>query len=309
MDKLLHWVIFHAVLFILLALDLGFWRKQPKEPKIGQALLWSLFWIGLSLIFNLFIYITQGPELALRFFTGYLIEKSLSVDNLFVFLVIFSFFKIPKKHQHKVLFYGILGALITRILFIVGGVALLHRFEWVTYILGAFLCATAIRLFIEKDKPVKPKENFLVKWMRNFFPVTSELHSDHFFVKQKSRLYMTPLFLALLVIESTDIVFAIDSIPAIFSVTRDPYIAYTSNVCAILGLRSIYFVLDGFMDKFHYLKVGLSAILLLVGAKMLLSFFFELPIWLMLLFIVFILAAAIFASLLRSKNSPGAEQE
>lgn len=293
------WVVFHLVLLGLLALDLGIWRKRAGEIKLKVALLWSGFWIALSLLFNLYIYFSRGEEAALQFFAGYLIEKSLSVDNLFVFIVIFSFFKIPKKYQHKVLFYGILGALVSRICFILGGVALLEHFEWMIYLLGAFLCATAVRFFVQKEEEIQPKNSFLVKGLKKIFPVTPELHGQNFFVRQKSKLYMTPLFLALLVVESTDIIFAIDSIPAVFAVTRDPFIVYTSNICAILGLRSIHFVLESFMDRFHYLKIGLSAVLLFVGAKMLLSYYVRIPIWVTLTTIALILSISVLFSLMR----------
>ncbi len=268
-----------------------------------ESLLWCGFWISLALLFNLFIYFDQGKEAALQFFTGYLVEKSLSVDNLFVFLIIFSSFNIPRGYQHKVLYFGIFGALVMRIAFILGGIALLQLFSWMTYLFGALLCVTAIRMFVQKDKEIHPEKNFIIRWVGKLFPISKELHNGNFFVRQAGIVYMTPLFLALLVVEVTDIIFAIDSIPAIFAITTDPFIVYTSNVFAILGLRAIHFVLEEFMHRFHTLKVGLSAILLFVGAEMLLSPYFRVPVWGSLVVIVSILTAATLYSLAKPGRS------
>ncbi len=291
------------LILALLVLDLCIWRRRTRVVTMREGLLWILFWILLSLSFNLFIYFYQGKEAALQFFTGYLVEKSLSVDNLFVFIVIFAAFKIPKSYQHKVLFFGIFGALLMRIAFILGGIELLQNFSWMTYIFGVLLCATAIRMFMQRDKDAKPRRSFLIKWFQKFFPVTEELHGSKFFVRQKGILYLTPLFLALLVVETTDIIFAIDSIPAIFAITTDPFIVYTSNVFAILGLRSIHFVLDAFMDRFRYLKVGLSAILLFVGGEMLLAPYYRIPLLVTLSVIVTVLAISTLYSLSKPRRA------
>lgn len=303
MDKLFIWIGFHVLILSLLVMDLCVWRNKTRVVKMREALLWTLFWILLSLSFNLFIYFYQGKEAALQFFTGYLVEKSLSVDNLFVFLVIFAYFKIPKIYQHKVLFFGIFGALVMRIAFILGGIELLQHFSWMTYLFGVLLCATAIRVWVQRDKEVKIGKNFLVNWFKKFFPVTEELHGSKFFIRHKAVLYMTPLFLALIVVEATDIIFAIDSIPAIFAITTDPFIVYTSNVFAILGLRSVHFVLEAFMDRFHYLKVGLAAILLFVGVEMLMAPYYRIPVLVTLSVIVSILGIATLFSIAKPRRS------
>ncbi len=271
------WTIFSLLIASLLVLDLGVFQRKAHVIKLKESLLWSLFWVSLSLLFNLFVYIELGSEAALQFFTGYLIEKSLSIDNLFVFLVLFSYFKVPRAYQHKVLYFGVLGAIIFRILFILGGVVLLEKFHWLIYFLGVFLIATSIRFLVQKTKDLVPKENFLLKFCKKIFPFTESFHDEAFFVKIRGKLFLTPLFLVLLAVEMTDLIFATDSIPAIFAITKDPFVMITSNIFAVLGLRSLYFALSDVVDRFSYLKYGLAAVLFFVGAKILLSYFFVIP--------------------------------
>lgn len=302
MNELTLWIGFHLLILLLVVLDLGIFQKRPHEIKMREALVWSGVWIALSLLFNLFIYFEMGGTAALQFFTGYIVEKSLSVDNLFVFLVIFSYFRIPKIDQHKILYYGILGALVMRILFILAGSALLQRFHWMIYVFGAFLCITAIRLFAQREEEIRPMENLLVNFCKRFFRVKADYVGRNFFVRERGKLFLTPLFLTLIVIETTDLIFATDSIPAIFAITSDPFLVYTSNVFAILGLRSLYFVLADFMSRFYYLKIGLSAILLFTGLKMLFSSLFHIPIEWALLVIVVILGVSAVASILKKND-------
>lgn len=292
------WVFFHLLVFFLLYLDLRRFEKRMHEIKMREALLWSGFWITLSLLFNGYIYLEYGRDAALEFLAGYLVEKSLSVDNLFVFLLIFSYFQTPKIYQHKVLHWGILGTLVTRILFILSGTVLINRFHWMTYFFGLFLCITALRFLIEKERKMKPEGNILIRLCKKMLPVTNA-GDGKFFLRKKGKLFATPLFIVVLAIEGTDILFATDSIPAIFAITTDPFLVYTSNIFAILGLRSLYFVLAQFMDRFSYLKQGLAAILLFVGAKMLLASFYPISIELSLGIIFLILVISSIASLLK----------
>lgn len=291
------WTIFSLLIASLLVLDLGVFQRKAHVIKLKEALLWSLFWIALSLLFNFFVYLELGSEAALQFFTGYLIEKSLSVDNLFVFLVLFSYFKVPRAYQHKVLYYGVLGAILFRVLFILGGVVLLEKFHWVIYLLGAFLIATSIRFLLQRTKDLVPKENFLLKFCKKIFPVTENFHDEAFFVKARGKVFLTPLFLVLLAVEMTDIIFATDSIPAIFAITDNPFVMITSNIFAVLGLRALYFALSDVIDKFAYLKFGLAAVLFFVGAKILLSYFFEIPTAVTLGVVAVLIGASIFYSL------------
>src|SRR5690606_31792325 len=274
------WAGFNAFVLFLLALDLGVFHRKAHAVSMKEAIIWSIVWISLSLLFNLVIYLfwdkmvpnssyTNG-EAALAFLTGYLIEKSLSVDNIFVFILIFSYFAVPDRYQHRVLFWGILGALIMRGTLILVGSVLLETFHWIIYVFGAFLIFTGIRMARQQDEELNPDENPVVKFFRRFVPVTENYEDDKFFFRRAGKLFATPLFLVLLVVESTDLVFAVDSIPAIFAVTRDPFIVYTSNVCAILGLRALYFLLANVMHQFEYLKLGLAVVLSFIGVKMLL---------------------------------------
>jgi len=296
------WISFNVFVLMMLALDLGVFHRKSKEVKIKEALLWTCLWIFLAFIFNVFVYYQFGEEKAFEFFTGYLIEKSLSVDNIFVIILIFSYFNVPSSFQHKVLFWGILGALVLRVIFILAGVELIHKFHWVIYIFGAFLVYTGIRITTQGDIKIDPDKNLLVKMVRKIFPVTSAFEGDQFFVRREGTLWATPLFLVVIVIEATDLVFAVDSIPAILSISDDAFIVYTSNVFAILGLRSLYFAVAGIEKYFIYLKYGLSAILIFVGLKMCIADFYKVPIEISLAFIVLTLAMSVLASLAMQKK-------
>jgi len=263
------WIAFIVFVIVMLTLDLFVFHKKNTVVKVKEALLWSLFWISLAAAFNVGVYFMLGKVKALEFLTGYLIEESLSVDNLFVFILIFGFFKIEPKYQHRVLFWGILGAIVMRAVFIFAGVALIQKFNWIMYIFGAFLVYTGIKMLFEKEEDdYNPNKNFLIKGFKKIFPVTDDMSRPHFFVRTNKILYATPFFIALLVIEASDLIFAVDSIPAVLSVSKDPFIVYTSNIFAILGLRSLYFALSGIMVYFHYLKYALSGILTFIGLKM-----------------------------------------
>ncbi len=293
------WIGFHAFVFIMLALDLGVFHKHTHKVPVKEAITWSCVWITLALLFDLFIYLSEdfGPTKSLEFLTGYVIEYSLSVDNIFVFILIFSYFRVDDKYQHKILFWGILGALIMRGIFILTGVALINRFHWIVIIFGGFLVFTGIRMLVKEDTQVDPEKNTIVKFFRRFLPVTETLHGDKLIIRQNRRLYATPLFLVLLIIESSDLIFAVDSIPAVLAISKSTFIVYTSNIFAILGLRSLYFALAGIMGYFRFLKVGLAFVLTFVGLKMLASFFhLEISIVISLGIIISILMISILAS-------------
>ena len=292
------WAGFIAFVILLLAIDLGVFHRKSHEVKIKEALIWSALWISLALIFNYGIYVFMGKEKALEFLAGYLIEKSLSVDNLFVFIMLFSYFNVNPIYQHKVLFWGILGALIMRAAFIFAGVALITKFHWIIYIFGAFLILTGIKMLIQKEGEIAPDKNPLVRLFKKFFPVTDQMHEGKFFVKLNSKTVATPLFVVLLIVEFTDLIFAVDSIPAILAISNDTFIIFTSNVFAILGLRALYFALAGITKYFHYLKYGLSAILVFVGTKMVIAGFYKIPILYSLLTILGILFVSIMLSIL-----------
>lgn len=297
------WIGFHVFIFIMLALDLGIFHKHTHKVPVKEAVIWTVVWITLALLFNLFIYFEFGKTKALEFLTGYVIEYSLSVDNIFVFILIFTYFAVKPEYQHKILFWGILGALIMRAIFIFAGVALINRFHWIVIIFGGFLVYTGISMLFAKDTAVDPEKNSIVKFFKRFLPVTNTVHGDRLFIRQNNKTYATPLFLVLLVIESSDLIFAVDSIPAILAISQDRFIVYTSNIFAILGLRSLYFAIAGIMGLFRYLKVGLAFVLTFVGMKMLAAYFnFEIPIVLSLVVIVSILALSILASLIVMKK-------
>jgi len=263
------WIAFIVFVLFMLTLDLFVFHKKNTVVKVKEALLWSLFWITLAALFNVGVFFMVGKVKALEFLTGYLIEESLSVDNLFVFILIFGFFKIEPKYQHRVLFWGIIGAIVMRGVFIFAGVALIQKFNWIMYIFGVFLVYTGIKMLFEKeDKEYNPNKNILIRIFKKIFPVTQDMSRPHFFVRTNKILYATPFFIALLVIEASDLIFAVDSIPAVLSVSKDPFIVYTSNIFAILGLRSMYFALSGIMAYFYYLKYALSGILTFIGLKM-----------------------------------------
>jgi tellurite resistance protein TerC len=291
------WTIFAIMLPVLLVLDLAVFHKEKHTVHMKEALGSCAFWIGIALIFNLLIYWIAGKEKAMLFLTGYLVEESLSVDNLFVFLLIFSYFRIPSEYQHEVLFWGILGAMIMRAIFIWAGVTLIHQFEWIIYLFGIFLIYTGFKLIREKDKKINPEKNPLIRLIRKIMPVTPDYEKDRFFVKRENKTWATPLFIALLVVETTDVVFAVDSIPAILAITTDPFLVYTSNIFAILGLRAIFFALSGLMKMFRYLNYGLSLILIFVGVKMLMADFYKIQPVVALGVIALILAASVTASL------------
>ena len=265
------WIGFNLFVLAVLALDLGVFHRRSKHVSLKNALAWSAVWISLALCFCVLVYFWHGKQASLEFLTGYLIEQSLSVDNLFVFLVLFQFFKVPDEHQYKVLFWGIIGALVMRLIFIVAGVALINRFHWIIYLFGAFLVYTGFKLAFNEEEDVHPEQNPVLKLVRRFVPMTSDYVGDRFFVMQNAKRFATPLFAVLIVVETTDLLFAVDSIPAVLAITRDAFIVYTSNVFAILGLRSMYFALAGLLEYFEYLHYGLAGILVFVGTKMLLS--------------------------------------
>ena len=302
-NELLLWIGFNVFVLAMLALDLGVFHRKAHEVKIKEALWWSAVWIALALAFNAGIYFFRGEEAALEFLTGYLLEKALSVDNIFVFIMIFAYFRVPALYQHKVLFWGILGALIMRAIFIATGITLLQHFHWVIYIFGAFLILTGIKLAVQQDKEVHPEKNPVLKIFRRFMPVTKNFEGDKFLVKRDGRRFATPLLVVLLMVETTDVVFALDSIPAILAITTDPFIVYTSNVFAILGLRALYFALAGIMQMFHYLSYGLAAILVFVGIKMMIMDFYKLPIGVSLGVVAGILAISVILSLVRPRRN------
>jgi tellurite resistance protein TerC len=303
-DQAWWWIAFNVFLLGMLALDLGVFHRKAHEVKLKEALIWSCVWIGLALLFNLGILLWLGSEPALAFLTGYLIEKSLSVDNLFVFALIFSYFHVPSQYQHKVLFWGIIGALVMRTIFIFAGVALIQQFHWLIYVFGGFLIFTGIKMVWAKGKQIDPERNPVIRLFRRVMPVTETYQGDRFFVRRATKVVATPLFLVLLFVEFTDLIFAIDSIPAIMAITLDPFIIYTSNVMAILGLRSLYFALAGVMGLFHHLHYGLSAILVFVGGKMVLADVYKIPVSASLAVVGGILLLSVLASLLWPVKSP-----
>ena len=296
------WIIFSVFVVGMLALDLGVFNRKAHEVHFKEALAWSVVWVALSLAFNWWIYHKFGSEKALQFLTGYVIEKALSVDNIFVFVVLFASFAVPKMYQHRVLFWGVLGAIVMRAIFIGLGAALVARFHWIMYVFGAILIFTGIKLMKEGETEPHPEKNPIYKFARRLFPAVPEYHGKHFFVMKDGRRYATPLLLVLIAIEATDVVFAVDSIPAIFAITTDPFIVYTSNIFAILGLRAMYFLLAGIIDKFHYLKYGLAVVLLFVGVKMVIAEWYHVPIGVSLGVIATVLTASVLASVIWPKH-------
>ena len=300
------WGGFVAFVLLMLAVDLGVFHRNAHEVSVKEAAGWSLVWLLLAAVFNLGVFRWAGPVRGLEFTTGYLIEKALAVDNIFVFVVIFSAFRVPARYQHRVLFWGVLGALVMRAGFIFAGGALIQRFHWTMYVFGLVLVATGVKLLLDRNKELHPEQNVLVRWFQKLVPATHEFAGDRFTVRRDGRRYATPLLVALVAVEVTDVIFAVDSIPAVFAVTKDPFIVFTSNIFAILGLRSLYFLLASVITKFVYLKVGLSLVLVFVGAKMLLIDVYKVPIGASLLVILLTLLASIGASLLRRPSaSPG----
>ena len=298
------WVVFGALVLVVLALDLGVFHRRAHAVGVREGLVWSAVWIALAAAFGLGVYAHSGSERALEFAAGYLIEKALSVDNLFVFMVVFSYFGVPAALQHRVLFWGILGALVLRAVFIALGAALLQEFHWVVYVFGGFLVFTGIKLLLQGEVEVHPERNPVLRLFRRLVPTVSEYRGARFTVVEGGRRCATPLLMVLVVVEATDVVFAVDSIPAVFAVTSDPFVVYTSNVFAILGLRALYFVLVGMLGRFHYLKLGLGLVLAFVGVKMLLADVYEVPIAASLGVIAALLAGSVALSLLRPPTHP-----
>ncbi len=301
LETLALWGGFGLLITVILAFDLFVLNRKAHKVGVREALVWSAIWIGLALTFGGGVFVFQGNDKGVEFLTGYVIEKSLSVDNIFVFMVIFQYFAVPAHLQPKILHWGIIGALLMRLIFIVIGAALLDAFHWMIFVFGAILLLTALRLATQKEHEVHPERNPLIKLLRRFVPVTNDYHRENFFVRLDGRLMATPLFVVLLMIESTDVVFAVDSIPAIFAVTRDPFIVFTSNAFAILGLRALYFALAGVVDYFTYLRQGIVAVLAFVGVKMIMSEFYKIPTPISLAVILGILLIAIAVSLLFRK--------
>jgi tellurite resistance protein TerC len=302
LNQLLFWILFNLFVLVMLVLDLGVFHRRTHVVKFREALLWSAMWIALAAMFAVIVYFWHGRGPALEFVTGYVIELSLSVDNLFVFLLIFRYFQVPTVHQHKVLFWGILGALIMRAVFILAGVGLIRQFHWIIYIFGALLVYSGIKLFRQENAEIHPEKNPLLRLFRRWIPVTKDYEEAKFFVRRPG-LYATPLFIVLLVVETTDVLFAVDSIPAILAITLDAFIVYTSNVFAILGLRSMYFALAGMMELFHYLHYGLSLVLIFVGGKMLVSHYYQIPTELALGIVAGILIISVVASMVRPREA------
>lgn len=296
-----YWIGFHIFVVGMLVVDLVVVQRRSRAMSFREALLWSAIWVALAAAFAVMVYTQRGHQAALEFTTGYLVELALSADNLFVFLLIFRYFQVPAGSQRSVLFWGILGALVMRGIFIAAGVALIQRFHFLIYIFGAFLVVIGARLFREEEKEIEPEKNFVLRLVRRVLPVTTEFHGEKFFVR-RSGLWATPLFITLVMVETTDVIFATDSIPAILAITRDGFIVYTSNVFAILGLRAMYFALAGLMDSFHYLNYGLAVVLMFIGAKMLASGVYEIPTIWALLVVVSVLGAAVGASVMFPKK-------
>jgi tellurite resistance protein TerC len=298
------WIGFSLFILFMLGLDLGLFNRKAHTITYREATIWSVVWICLASIFAAIVFWFQGPQRGLEFVTGYLIELSLSVDNLFVFLLIFSYFKVPSRYQHRVLFWGVMGALVMRLTMIFVGAALIRQFGWIIYIFGAFLVYTGIRMFRQEDTDIQPEENIVVRLVTRYIPLTHNYEGEHFFTRLDGKLTGTLLLLVLVIVEVTDLVFAVDSIPAIFAITTNTFIVYTSNVFAILGLRSMYFLLAGVVEKFHYLKMGLAIVLTFIGTKMLVvAVGIHIPIWISLVFVAVVLLSSVAASLLWAKDA------
>jgi len=296
------WGVFLLVVIAMLMVDLGVFHRKAHVLSMREATIWSIVWVVVALVFNAIVWVWLGHQKALEFFTGYLVEKALSADNIFVFAVLFNYFAVPPEYRHRVLFWGVLGAIVFRLTFILAGTALLKKFHWVVYIFGIIVIVSGIKLLMRKDEEIDPERNPVLRLARRFLPITPNYHGQKFFVRLNGKFMATPLTLVLLVVESTDIVFAIDSIPAIFAITRDPFIVFTSNVCAILGLRALYFLLEGMIRLFRYLDEGLAVILVFIGIKMLVSEFYKIPTWVALGFVAAVLAITITLSLMAERR-------
>ena len=303
-DNLWLWIGFNVFVLLMLALDLGVFHRKAHVVSFREAIAWTIAWVTLAALFNMGVWYFAGAQKALEFTTGYVIEYSLSVDNIFVFAMLFSYFAVPAVYQHRVLFWGILGALVMRAFMIVAGTVLITKFAWIIYIFGGFLILTGIKMIVKREEEIHPERNPVVRWFKKLMPVTGDYRGDKFFVRENGIRMATPLFVVLLLVEISDVIFAVDSIPAIFAVTKDPFIVYTSNVFAILGLRSLYFALGGVLNKFHYLKIGLGVVLTFVGVKMLLGHTaYKIDTLVSLGVIVAVLAASIIVSLLRPRKA------
>jgi len=295
---IIFWIFFNVFALLMLAVDLGIFHRNAHEVKVKEALIWTFVWIFLALVFNMIIFFWRGRQQALEFFTGYLVEKALSFDNIFVFIMIFSYFQVKPVYQHRVLFWGIIGALIMRAIFIFAGVALIEKFHFTIYIFGAFLVYTGYKMFFHSNAKIDPEKNPAIIFFKKFMPVTSVIRDEKFFTKVDGKRFATPLLLVLILIETTDLIFAVDSIPAILAITQDQFIVYTSNVFAILGLRSLYFALAGIVHRFWLLSYGLAVVLVFVGAKMLLIDVYKIKIEWSLVVIAAILTASVVLSLI-----------
>ncbi len=302
------WALFILFIAVMLAIDLGIFNRKDHEVKVKEALVWSGVWVALALSFNAVVYFWRGPEVAVQFFTGYVIEKSLSIDNIFVFLQVFAYFSVPAIYQHKILFWGVLGAIVMRAIFILAGVALIAKFHWVIYVFGVFLVFTGIKMVLAKNKEMHPEKNPLIRLLRRFMPISDDYEGGKFLIRKSGIIMATPLMVVLLVIETTDVIFAVDSIPAILAITTDPFIVFSSNLFAIMGLRSLFFALAGVVKKFYYIHYGLAAILVLVGVKMIVSDFYKLPSAAALAAVAAILSFSMAASVLWPRRSQGAER-
>lgn len=303
METVLTWIGLLGLILTLLVLDLGVFNRKPHVISMKEAFLVSLAWISLALLFNVFIWYWKGPDPALAFFTGYLLEKMLSLDNMFVFVMIFKYFSIASRHQHRILFWGIIGAIIFRLAFILLGIKLIESFDWVLYLFGALLIYSGFKMFKERNQPLEIETNAILKWAKKWIPLREDYKGRRFFLYRKGMWVATPLFLVLIVIEISDIVFAIDSIPAIFAITLDPFIIFTSNIFAILGLRSLYFLLATVIPRFYYLQHALSLLLGFVGIKLMLANHFKIPLGFSLILIILTLVVAMIASLIKGKNA------
>jgi tellurite resistance protein TerC len=297
------WIFFNAFLIIMLALDLFVFNRKVHVIKVKESLKWVAVWVGLSIAFGVFIYFWRGSVTALDYFSSYLVELSLSVDNLFVFLMLFTYFCVPLEYRHRVLFWGILGAILMRAVFILGGITLMENIHWIIYVFGTFLIVTGIKMGSKKGGNPHPEANPVLKLMSRFLPMSKNYHGSKFFIQENSRRLATPLFTVLVAIETTDIIFAVDSIPAVLAITTDSFIVYTSNMLAVMGLRSMFFALSGFVERMHYLHYGLAAVLVFLGSKMLISGVYEIPTFISLLIIAVILSVSIIASLRRKPQS------
>jgi tellurite resistance protein TerC len=295
------WASFIAFVIAMLALDLGIFHRKAHVVSFREALSWSVVWVCCSLLFSGYLWFAFGPTRSVEFLTGYVIEYSLSIDNIFVFVLVFSALKIPLLYQHRVLFWGILSALVMRAGMIFAGTALIAKFHWIIYVFGAFLIFTGVKIFINRNEEESLDDSAVLKFVKRFVPTSSKLDSDHFFTIENGKRVATPLFLALVLVEISDVIFAVDSVPAIFAITRDPFIVFTSNIFAILGLRSLFFLLAGLVDKFRYLKVGLAVVLVFVGVKMCIVDIYKIPAVLSLVVIVGTLAVSVWASI-RASN-------